>query len=151
MLQPQAYHLDVTKRREGSAVLFVNPKGEVLLRLREDKPGLMFAGQWDTIGGAVEPGESHEATAIRETMEEAGLALRGETYWRDYQSVVLLHIYVAPLDMMSEDIALTEGERLGWFDLTAALALPLHPWVRAVLPEFFASDVYRRLAGSGTS
>ena len=142
----KAYYLDVTAPREGSAVLFVNPKGEVLLRLREDKPGLMFAGRWDTIGGGVEPGESHEATAIRETMEETGLALRGQIYWRDYQSVVLLHIYVALLDVAAEDIALTEGERLGWFDLATALALPLHPWVEDVLPQFFDSDVFRRTA-----
>ena len=136
----------MTSGRAGAAILFVNRRGEVLLRLRGDKPGLAFPNQWDTVGGAVEPDETHAATAARETREEIGIDLLGEVYWRDFQSVVLLHIYAAPLDIAAEDLVLTEGERLGWFSLRAALELPLHAWVRAVLPQFFESDLYRSLA-----
>jgi 8-oxo-dGTP pyrophosphatase MutT (NUDIX family) len=137
----------MSKGREGVAVLFVNRRGEVLLRLRSDDPNLAFPNQWDTIGGAVEPGESHEDAAIRETAEEIGLDLRGYLYWRDYQSVVLLHIYAASLDLTEGQIELTEGQRVGWFDLRSAAEKLLHPWVAAMLPEFMASDFYSRLAG----
>lgn len=131
-------------QREGSAILFVNPHGEVLLRLRSNEPGLIFANHWDTIGGAVEPGESHEEAAIRETREEIGLDLQGHIYWDEYQSLVLVRIYAAPLDVPSEEIDLTEGQRVEWFDLEAAMKLPLHPWVGAILPEFMQSDAFNR-------
>ena len=132
--------------REGAAILFINPKGEVLLRQRGNTPDLAFPNQWDTIGGAVEPGESHEAAAVRETREEIGLNLRGHVHWRDFQSIVLLHIFAAPLDVPAEQIVLTEGRRVGWFDLESAMCLPLHSWVATILPEFMDSDVFREVS-----
>lgn len=139
----------MSDRREGSGILFVNPKGKVLLRLRDDKPGLMFPNQWDTIGGAVEQGENHWEAAVRETREEIGLELTDQVFWRDYQSVALVHIYAAPLDLPVERIVLTEGQKLGWFDLDVAMKLPLHPWVAAILPEFMESDVFKRISVHG--
>jgi 8-oxo-dGTP diphosphatase len=135
----------VTSEREGAAILFVNRSGEVLLRLRGDKPGLAFPNQWDTIGGAVEPGELHAETAVRETLEEIGVDLRDHVYWRSFQSVVLLHIYAAPLNVPAEDLVLMEGRCLAWFTLEQALQQPVHAWVKAVLPDFFESDIYQDL------
>jgi 8-oxo-dGTP diphosphatase len=133
----------MTSSPAGAAVLFVNARGQVLLRKRGSEPGVTFPGPWDTVGGAVEPGEHHEQTAVRETAEEIGLVLRDHAFWRRYQSVVLLHIYAAPLSLPVEQINLTEGERVDWLDLEQAADLPLLPWVRALLPEFFVSDAYR--------
>jgi 8-oxo-dGTP pyrophosphatase MutT (NUDIX family) len=93
-------------------------------------------------GAAVELGESHEGAAVRETREEIGLELQGHIYWDEYQSLVLVRIYAAPLDVPSEEIELTEGQRVEWFDLEAAMKLPLHPWVAAILPEFMQSDAF---------
>jgi 8-oxo-dGTP diphosphatase len=138
----------VTSDRTGVAIFFVNRRGEVLLRLRGDKPGLAFPNQWDTIGGAVEPGETHAEAAERETSEEIGIELKGQVYWRQYLSVVLLHIYAAPLDVAAEDLVLTEGRRIAWFGLEEALHEPLHAWVRAMLPEFMRSAVYRAIEPS---
>lgn len=47
----------------------------VLTLLRDDKPGLVFPGMWDLPGGARDPGESPEDTALRELREELGLRL----------------------------------------------------------------------------
>ena len=121
------------------------------MRLRGDEPGLAFPNQWDTIGGAVEPGETHAEAAVRETSEEIGVELKGQAYWREYQSVVLLHIYAAPLDVAAEYLVLTEGRRIEWFGLQEALRQPLHAWVRAMLPEFMASEVYRAVASSASA
>jgi 8-oxo-dGTP diphosphatase len=139
----------VTSERAGVAIFFVNRRGEVLLRLRGDEPGLAFPNQWDTIGGAIEAGEAHAEAAVRETAEEIGVELQGQVYWREYQSVVLLHIYAAPLDVTAEDLVLTEGRRIAWFGLEEALREPLHAWVRAMLPEFMASEVCRAMVSSG--
>ena len=137
--------------RTGVAIFFVNFRGEVLLRLRGERPGLAFPNQWDTIGGAVEPGETHAEAAVRETAEEIGVELKGQAYWREYQSVVLLHIYAAPLDVAAEHLVLTEGRRIEWFGLQEALRQPLHAWVRAMLPEFMASEVYRAVVSSASA
>jgi 8-oxo-dGTP diphosphatase len=135
----------VSDRREGAAIIFINLRGEVLLRLRDDRPGLLFANHWDTIGGAVEAGEDHEAAAIRETREEIGLELRNHVYWGAFESLVLVHIYASLLDLPAEEIELTEGQRVGWFDLDAAMTLMLHPWVAEILPRFMGSEVFQRV------
>ncbi|RVT83259.1 NUDIX domain-containing protein [Rhodobacteraceae bacterium CCMM004] len=50
--------------------------GERLVTLlRDDLPGLPWAGHWDLPGGGREDGESPAACALRETAEETGLRL----------------------------------------------------------------------------
>lgn len=53
----------------GAAVSIVDIKGRVLLLRRTDN------GCWGLPGGAMEPGETLEEAALRETREETGLAL----------------------------------------------------------------------------
>ena len=55
---------------QGSTVVILNPKTqEVLLHKRED------FRVWSLPGGKIEPGESWEDAAIRETFEETGIAI----------------------------------------------------------------------------
>jgi 8-oxo-dGTP pyrophosphatase MutT (NUDIX family) len=51
----------------GACVLVFDREGRLLLQRRTD------SGDWGTIGGALEPGESLEEAAARELYEEAGL------------------------------------------------------------------------------
>ena len=51
----------------GACVIVRNERGQLLLQKRTD------SGDWGTIGGALEPGESLEEAAARELYEEAGL------------------------------------------------------------------------------
>ena len=55
------------------AKLAVIAAGQVLALLRDDKPGLPFAGLWDLPGGGREAGETPLDCALRETLEETGL------------------------------------------------------------------------------
>ena len=69
---------------KGSSCVVVNEKGEVLLVLRED------FRIWALPGGGLEPNETWEQTAIRETLEETGYQVKikqyiGE-YWRPQMS-----------------------------------------------------------------
>lgn len=53
----------------GAGVLVTDPQGRLLLTLRSDNHC------WGMPGGAMEPGETFEQTAIRETREETGLEI----------------------------------------------------------------------------
>ena len=49
--------------------------GRLLTCLRDDRPGLPWAGQWDLPGGGREGAESPETCLLRELDEEFGLCL----------------------------------------------------------------------------
>ena len=130
---------------EAASVIFVNARGELLLRLRDDVPGLAFPGMWDLIGGAMEEGESPEDAVVRETLEELGLVLEHFLYWGDIRGVVLIHVFTAPLDVPAQSLALTEGERVEWFAPDAALKLPLVPYMERLIPQFVSTPPYKDL------
>lgn len=52
--------------------LLINPDGEVLLGLRAAWKR-NWPSTWDSVGGHVEPGETHDETLIRELGEELGV------------------------------------------------------------------------------
>ena len=58
-------HAEVT-----AGVVLLRRDGAALLQHRDDKPGLSQAGMWVPPGGHSEPGESVEACAKREFLEE---------------------------------------------------------------------------------
>ena len=60
--------------RVTARVLPVNPDGEVLL-LQDVDPAVPDVQRWGTIGGALDPGESHHEAAVREMFEETGLVI----------------------------------------------------------------------------
>lgn len=56
----------------GVGVVILNPQKQILLGLRKSAHG---NGSWCPPGGHLEYAESFEKTAVRETMEETGIAL----------------------------------------------------------------------------
>ncbi len=54
-----------------AACALVDPDGRVLIAQRPE--GKSMAGMWEFPGGKVEPGETPEATVIRELKEELGI------------------------------------------------------------------------------
>ncbi len=60
--------------RNITKVIVQNPKGEILL-LRRSASDQRRPGEWDFPGGGVDEGESFIDAAVRETREEAGLAV----------------------------------------------------------------------------
>lgn len=58
----------------GAKILLVG-RGCALTYLRDDRPGLPWAGRWDLPGGGREGDETPEACVLRELAEEFGLAL----------------------------------------------------------------------------
>lgn len=58
----------------GAKILLVG-RGHALTYLRDDRPGLPWAGLWDLPGGGREGDETPEACGLRELHEEFGLTL----------------------------------------------------------------------------
>ncbi len=134
---------------EAASVIFVNREGKLLLRLRDDRPDILFPGCWDLIGGAMEDGESSEDAAVRETLEELGLVLEDFLYWGDLRGIVLIHVFLAPLDVAAGALELTEGQRVEWFEPDAALRLPLVPYMARLIPQFTSTPPYSELFPQG--
>ena len=55
----------VADKRQACTMFFLNPRGEVLLLLRDNKPGIPYPNTWDLPGGHVK-GAKHRANASAE-------------------------------------------------------------------------------------
>lgn len=98
-------------------------------------PGVFRGGQWELPGGTVEPGEPHEAAAIREVAEETALSVRltgerGRYEWMDIGGKALrIHARVFDADEDAPgDVTLNDGEHVeyAWVTDPAALDLDDH-------------------------
>jgi len=57
-------------KHSGASIIFVNDHKQVLLLLRDDKPGLPYRNMWDVPGGHIELGETPKQCIMREMKEE---------------------------------------------------------------------------------
>ena len=122
-----------------SAVAFVS-RGEVLTVRKRGTRRFML------VGGKPEPGESAEGTAVRETLEEVGLHVRGLRLLGEFESAAAnepghrLHSTVFVADLPGEPLPGAEIEELRWVPLDST-APDLAPMLRDhVLPVLRASD-----------
>lgn len=126
-----------------AAVFFVNRRGELLLRLRDDRPDILEPNHWDIIGGLIEHGETPEEAVRREVSEELGIEPLGSAFWQEHAGRITdFYLFHASLDEPAEALALTEGQEVRYFAPAEAATLPLVPWLRDVLPVFAASAAY---------
>jgi ADP-ribose pyrophosphatase YjhB (NUDIX family) len=135
----------------GAAVLLEDGQGRLLLLQRTDN------GCWGLPGGALEPGETLEQTARRETLEESGLEVGGLALFGVFSGPELFYRYpngdevynvtvVYTAQPAGGELAPAQAEhRLGrWF---AAQELPppeqISPPVRPVLARWKEGCVNR--------
>jgi 8-oxo-dGTP diphosphatase len=116
-------------------------RGDQVLFLRRG-PGVFLAGRWELPGGTVEPGESYEATAVREVAEETGLTVRvtGELSrdsWPDVAGRALqIHafVYRASENGLGEVVLNPdEHDDFAWLTVDEARELELPPHFRRLL------------------
>ena len=104
-----------------SQIILENDKGELLLYLRDGKPGIPFPYHWDLIGGHLEEGETPEEALVREVKEEINIYLTEYKFFREYLCLEgdaypnIKYIYTGKIDLPVEEITLNEGERLQYF------------------------------------
>lgn len=104
-----------------AAIILENDKGEILLYLRDNKPGIPFPNYWDLIGGHVEEGETPEEALVREVKEELNIDLNEYTFYKKYECLTgdayqnIKYIYTGKINLSIEEITLLEGERPQFF------------------------------------
>jgi 8-oxo-dGTP diphosphatase len=107
--------------KEIAAIILENEKGEFLLALRDNKPGIPFPNHWDLIGGHVEEGETPEEALVREVKEELDIDLKEFAFFRKYECLTgdayenMKYIYTGKINLPIEEITLLEGERAQFF------------------------------------
>jgi len=127
-------------KRSGASIIFINSRREVLLLLRDDKPGIPYPNMWDLPGGHVDEGESPEACIVREMHEEIETDVSGCRLHAIYDFPDRIeHIFLMPFEAETESIPLHEGQRLRWFAEHELPELPLAYGFDLVLGDFFAS------------
>lgn len=104
-----------------SAIILENDKREILLYLRDNKPGIPFPAHWDLIGGHIEEGETPEEALIREVREELDIQLKDYTFYKEYQCLTgdayenIKYIYTGEINLPIEEITLLEGDYARFF------------------------------------
>jgi 8-oxo-dGTP diphosphatase len=104
-----------------SAIILENDKKEILLYLRDNKPGIPFPEYWDLIGGHVEVGETPEEALVREVKEELDIDLNEYTFYREYECLTgdayenIKYIYTGKINLPIEEITLLEGDHARYF------------------------------------
>ncbi|HUX56515.1 MAG TPA: NUDIX domain-containing protein [Bacteroidales bacterium] len=107
--------------KEIAAIILENDNGEILLYLRDNKPGIPFPEHWDLIGGHLEEGETPEEALVREVKEELDIDLKEYKFFNKYECLTgdayenIKYIYTGRINIPIEEITLLEGERPRYF------------------------------------
>ncbi|MER7450336.1 NUDIX domain-containing protein [Nocardia beijingensis] len=129
-------------KKEGTQIIMVNPRNEVLMYLRDDKPDILYPNQWSLLGGMIEPGETPKETIVREIEEEIGIQLDPAAVHylctRDLDFGIE-HTFTTDVDFEIEDVTLTEGQGLRWFSEADVATTELAYADNAILETFFGS------------
>jgi mutator protein MutT len=122
-----------------TTLLYLRRGDQILLALKKRGFG---AGKWNAPGGKAEPGETIEATAIRECQEEVcviprNLRLLGdiEFYMPSMPGFAGHHIFVYTADEWDGEPAETEEMRPEWFHVTKIPYEQMWPADRRWLPD----------------
>ncbi len=130
------------------SVLPRDAEGRVLLVMHS------YTGKWGLIGGTVEPDESPEAAALRETKEEAGIdvalslltAVGGPEYRLTYpngdRGACVITVYEAHITGGEPRPDDDETTAVGWFGHDELIDLDMNSLARALLNEvgYIATD-----------
>jgi 8-oxo-dGTP pyrophosphatase MutT (NUDIX family) len=131
----------------GAAVLVSDSQGRVLLHQRADN------GLWGIPGGAMEPGESIELTARRETREETGLEVgelrlfgvfSGPEFFYEYPNgdqVFNVTVVFRTSDCQGAMAVDAEGVSLRYFRAEEIHLSQVSPPVRPILGQYLREHV----------
>lgn len=125
-------------RISGAGIILLNSNNQVLLILRDNKPGIPYPGMWDIPGGHIEPGETAIDTVKREMFEEMFLELGQINLFKIYESEDLIdNVFWKRIDLDPGKIELREGQKLQYFSRQDIKKLKLAFNYNVVIEELF--------------
>jgi 8-oxo-dGTP diphosphatase len=125
-----------------AAIILENDKGQFLLALRDNKPGIPFPNHWDLIGGHVENGETPDQALVREFKEELDLDLKEYTFFKKFDCFRgdaypnIKYIYSGKINIPIEEITLLEGERPQYFSREEIPNLKFANIIKTIVMEY---------------
>lgn len=141
---------EVPEDFDGAGVVLIDHQGRVLLQQRDDDIPPEGVGRWLTPGGHREGTETRRETALREFLEETGVALERLRFWRDVTrdefpglAAARLAFFYADDRVREDEIVVNEGLAFRYWSPAEVASLRINPPARAVLDAFLASDAYR--------
>ena len=130
--------------KEIAAIIFENDKGEFLLYLRDNRPGIPFPDHWDLIGGHVEKGETPEEALLREVKEELDIDLKEYIFYRKYVCLTgdayenTKYIYSGKINLSIEEITLLEGVRPQYFSRSEIPNVKFANILKSIVMEYIS-------------
>ena len=130
-----------------AAIIFENEEGEILLYLRDNKPGIPFPNHWDLIGGHVEEGETPEEALVREVKEELDFDLKEYRFYKKYECLKedayenIKYIYTGRINIPLEEITLLEGERPQYFSREEIPNVRFANILRTIVMEYISENI----------
>jgi 8-oxo-dGTP diphosphatase len=128
-----------------SAIILENDKGEFLLALRDNKPGIPFPDHWDLIGGHVEEGETPEEALVREVKEELDIEITEFSFYKKYECLTgdayenIKYIYTGKINIPIEEVTLLEGERPQYFSPEEIPDLKFANIIKSIIMDYINS------------
>jgi 8-oxo-dGTP diphosphatase len=138
----------VTPDRVTVGVLLLNERGEILMQLRDDIPTIADPGCWAVPGGGQDAGESLEAAARREFLEETEYVLSdlALVYERDLDrgAGFIEHqaYFLAQYDGV-QPLVCHEGQRLEFLAPARLASLPLTPDLNTIVRRILQKSELR--------
>ncbi|WP_331744590.1 NUDIX domain-containing protein (plasmid) [Streptomyces sp. NBC_01136] len=127
----------------GAVAIITNRRGELLLHLRDDLPGIAWPAHWSLLGGGADPGESPAEAIVRELDEEAGLPARQLTELfetlDEHGSGQIITFFAAAWDGDESTLPLSEGVKLQFFAPEHLDILTIPPFIRAGINRHLAA------------
>ncbi|WP_332881018.1 NUDIX domain-containing protein [Streptomyces sp. NBC_00564] len=128
----------------GAVAIIANRRGQLLLHLRDDLPGVIaWPNHWSVLGGGCDPGEDPREAIVRELDEEAGLTARNLTELfeiRDqHGSGQLITFFAASWDGDETSLPLAEGVKLQFFAPEHLDILTIPPFIRDGIHRYLAT------------
>ena len=130
-------------KRFGASIIFVNDKKQILLFLRDDKPGLPYRNMWDVPGGHVEEKETPKERIIREMTEEINLDLQNFQLFCEKEFDGRIEFtYWKKADLNISEINLMEGQYLKWFTYQEAANTKLAYGFNEIVEKFYQTVIF---------
>lgn len=134
-----------------AAIIFENDNREILLYLRDNKPGLPFPHHWDLFGGHIEDGETPEQAMVREVREELGIELKEYQFFREYSCLQgdanpnIKYVYSGKINIPVDELTLYEGERLQYFSRDELQDLKFANILKSVVMDYICATFIAEL------